>query len=492
MSAFFEEFKHLKIQLEDIKLATNNFSDNNLLGKGGFGNVYKGLICHSKGQEFVAFKRLDSRYGQGNSEFWREIMMLSRYTHKNLISLLGYCDEADEKILVYELASRGSLDNHLSDPTLTWKQRLQICLATAKGLNYLHDPKGLHERVLHRDIKSSNILLDENWNSKISDLGLSKMGPANQRHSVLITNIVGTIGYLDPQYLEMGMLTKESDVYSFGVVLFEVLCGKLCFSNKNGEYQTSVRMWKKSYIDKKLDEIIFQDLKQQMDPSSLEIFSDIAYQCIHEYREERPTMSLVVKKLESALNLQEIYESRIGFKSENGPDGENFMIQPPNDYVNSSNYRRESPTIPQYSHEEASVIQPDQLAQLAALLGNAKQLANEDFRQSDNNTLIPDSGYNIPQTGPSPSLHIGFEHHLSSLYHQVQQRFKQQQVFNMAPMGQSSQENTQAERDADPHKRPNTSLELAATILKQIQQGKTNETLELATTLLKQIQQGKT
>ncbi|XP_071695452.1 probable receptor-like protein kinase At5g24010 [Rutidosis leptorrhynchoides] len=310
MAAFFEQFKHLKIQLEDIKLATNNFSDNNLLGKGGFGNVYKGSIRHSKGQEIVAFKRLDGRYGQGNSEFWREIMMLSRYTHKNLISLLGYCDEAGEKILVYELASHRSLNNHLSDPTLVWKQRLQICLASAKGLNYLHDPKGLQQRVLHRDIKSSNILLDENWTPKISDLGLSKMGPANQRHTVLITNTVGTLGYLDPQYLEIGMLTKESDVYSFGVVLFEVLCGKLCFGNKNGQFQSSVRMWKKCYKYNKLDEIIFQDLKQQMGPRSLETFSDIAYQCVQEYREERPPMSLVVKKLERALEFQEIYESR--------------------------------------------------------------------------------------------------------------------------------------------------------------------------------------
>ncbi|KAI3692241.1 hypothetical protein L6452_32054 [Arctium lappa] len=166
--AFMDEFQHLKIHVEEIKLATNNFGDSNLIGTGGFGKVYKGEISHSKGQSMGAIKRLDSRHGQGNSEFWREIMMLSRYTHENLVSLLGYCDEAGEKILVYEHASHGSLDRHLSATTLTWMQRLRICVAAARGLNYLHDPKETHRRVLHRDIKSSNILLDENWNAKRS------------------------------------------------------------------------------------------------------------------------------------------------------------------------------------------------------------------------------------------------------------------------------------------------------------------------------------
>ncbi|KVH91952.1 Protein kinase, catalytic domain-containing protein [Cynara cardunculus var. scolymus] len=133
-------------------------------------------------------------------------------------------------------------------------QRLKICLGVARGLNYLHDPAGTQQRVLHRDIKSANILLDENWNAKISDLGLSK---------------IGTFGYIDPLYLEMGVLTKESDIYSLGVVLFESL----------------VRMWKKSYKEKKLDEIISRDLLQRMDLNFLETFSDIAYQCLQKTRD---------------------------------------------------------------------------------------------------------------------------------------------------------------------------------------------------------------
>ncbi|KAJ9538351.1 hypothetical protein OSB04_031084 [Centaurea solstitialis] len=310
MAKFFNEFQHLKIKLEEIKSATDNFGDDNLIGRGGFGKVYKGTISHSTGQRMAAFKRLDSKLGQGNSEFWKEITMLSRYTHENLVSLLGYCDEGDEKILVYEYASRGSLDRHLRDAALTWIQRLGICLGAARGLSYLHDPKGTQQRVLHRDIKSSNILLDENWNAKVSDLGLSRIGPANQEHTILISNMVGTVGYLDPLYLEMGMLTKESDVYSFGVVLFEVLCGRLCYEYSNSRVHTLVRMWKKSYKEKKLDEIIFHDMLQQMDPSSLETFSNIAYLCLHKSLEGRPMMADVVKELEIALEHQTTYEQR--------------------------------------------------------------------------------------------------------------------------------------------------------------------------------------
>ncbi|KVH91631.1 hypothetical protein Ccrd_006343 [Cynara cardunculus var. scolymus] len=317
MDIFFSEFKHLVIQLEEIKSATDNFGDNNLIGRGGFGKVYKGTISHYKGKSMAAFKRLDSTLGQGNSEFWKEIMMLSRYTHENLVSLLGYCDEGGEKILVYEYASRGSLDRHLSDPALTWMQRLRICLGAARGLSYLHDPKGTQQRVLHRDIKSSNILLDKNWNAKVSDLGLSRISPANQQHTIVISNMVGTLGYLDPLYLRMGLLTKESDVYSFGVVLFEVLCGRLCYEFSNSRYQTLVHTWKDSYKEKKLEEIIFQDMLQQMDPSSLETFSDIAYLCLHESLEGRPMTAHVVKELEIALERQVTYEQQIDYEDMN-------------------------------------------------------------------------------------------------------------------------------------------------------------------------------
>ncbi|KAJ0514732.1 putative protein kinase RLK-Pelle-CrRLK1L-1 family [Helianthus annuus] len=307
MVSFMKEFEHLKIHLEDLKEATKSFGSK-VIGAGGFGKVYEGEISHSKGRSIVAIKRLSREFGQGDLEFLKEIMMLSRCSHKNLISLLGYCDEDGEKILVYEHACNGSLDRHLSSNVLTWAQRLKICLDVAKGLQYLHDHRGTQQRILHRDIKSANILLDDKWNAKLSDMGLSKIGPANHQRSVLVTNVVGTPAYCDPQYMEAYTLTKESDIYSFGVVLFEVLCGRLCFKMTNGQLEILVPMWKQNYIHKKLDLIIFKDIIPPIDHNALKTFSDIAFQCLHYSREQRPTMSLLVKKLEIALKCQERHD----------------------------------------------------------------------------------------------------------------------------------------------------------------------------------------
>ncbi|CAI9284882.1 unnamed protein product [Lactuca saligna] len=304
MMHLINKFEHLKIQLEAIKLATDNFADENCIGRGGFGKVYKGELLHSKGKIVVALKRLDPKFGQGNPEFWKEIIMLSVYKHENIVSLLGFCDESNEKILVYEYASRRSLDSYLNDDDLTWIRRLHICIGAARGLAYLHNPGGTQQRVLHRDIKSSNILLDENWNAKISDLGLSKFGPANQQYTFLVSNVVGTLGYIDPLYIETGLLTKESDVYSFGVVLFEVLCGRLCISNENGIHQSLTALVRRYYPQNKISEMIYSNIKDGMDPRSLDMFTTIAYQCLKGDVEERPLMTDVVIKLQSALEHQ--------------------------------------------------------------------------------------------------------------------------------------------------------------------------------------------
>ncbi|XP_035838394.1 uncharacterized protein LOC110898700 isoform X2 [Helianthus annuus] len=309
MDAFLQQFQHLKIQLEDITSATDNFNDDNCIGRGGFGKVYKGELSHSKGRSTVAIKRLDPRHGQGIPEFLKEITMLSRYSHKNLICLLGFCYHGDEMILVYEHASRGSLDRHLNSPHLTWLQRFKICLYAAEGLSYLHDPRETHQRLIHCDVKSANILLDEQWNSKLSDFGLSIMGPANEQQSVIVTTASGTPGYCDPQYAMTHTLTKESDVYSFGVVLFEVLCGRLCCTYSNGRVeQNLVRTWIECYEEKKLNDITFKDTTiEPLEQSALETFSDIAYRCLKESREDRPRMAEVVTELATALGNQKVF-----------------------------------------------------------------------------------------------------------------------------------------------------------------------------------------
>ncbi|XP_035840809.1 receptor-like protein kinase ANXUR2 isoform X1 [Helianthus annuus] len=306
MDAFLQQFQHLKIQLEEITSATNNFHNENYIGGGGFGKVYKGEMSHSKGRSMVAIKRLDRRHGQGIPEFLKEITALSRYSHENLISLLGFCYQGDEMILVYDHASRGSLDRYLNSPHLTWSQRLKICLDAAKGLRYLHNPRGTHQRLIHCDVKSANILLDEQWNGKLADFGLSIMGPANEQQSVIVTMAAGTLGYCDPQYAMTHTLTKESDVYSFGVVLFEVLCGRLCCTYSNDRVQQNlVRTWIECYEEKKLNDIIFKDTAiLPLEQSALGIFSDIAYRCLKESREDRPRMAEVVIELATALQYQ--------------------------------------------------------------------------------------------------------------------------------------------------------------------------------------------
>ncbi|XP_076922927.1 uncharacterized protein LOC143584880 [Bidens hawaiensis] len=309
---FLGEFDHLKINLQDIKSATDNFGHNNVIGRGGFGPVYKAELSLPTGRKTVAFKRLDRRLGQGNLEFYKEIMMLSKYKHENLVSLMHYCIEGDEMILVYEYAPRGSLDRYVSDVNLTWSQRLKICVGVARAINFLHDPAETHQRLIHRDIKSSNILLDDKWTPKVSDFGLSKAGPANQPHTYVFSNAVGTPGYCDPLYFETGFLSKESDVYSFGVVLFELMCGRLCFEYRNGRLiEIFVNKWRKCYEEKRFDEIIFCEIKEEMQSGSLSMFSRIAYRCTNKAREERPTMVEVVKELEIALEQQEVYKNLV-------------------------------------------------------------------------------------------------------------------------------------------------------------------------------------
>ncbi|KAL8258356.1 hypothetical protein R6Q59_030397 [Mikania micrantha] len=296
-----EAVKHLQIPLRELFDATNEFSDQNIIAKGGFGNVYKGeSVKHGK----IAIKMLDPGLGQGDHEFRTEISLLSLYKHENIASLIGYCNEGQKKILVYRYEGNGSLDKHLSNKYLTWIQRLQICLDAARGLQYLHDDVGPEHRIIHRDVKSANILLDENWKAKISDFGFCKVGHANKQTSFLISNACGTPGYIDPDFLNTGYLTQKSDVYSFGVVLFELLCGRPTIVRKYKDNRVFLtNLIKTHWRRETLDEIIYSDLQNQIKTASLLTFTTIAYQCLMSGN-ERPTMKKVVEQLQEALNNQ--------------------------------------------------------------------------------------------------------------------------------------------------------------------------------------------
>ncbi|GJU15207.1 kinase-like domain, phloem protein 2-like protein [Tanacetum coccineum] len=293
----------LKLSLEYIKLATQSFSQDYIIGHGEFGNVYKG---HTHGHNIIAAKRLDTKSAQGEAEFMTELKILMEYKHENVIGLLGYSDEEDEKIIVYEYAARRSLDRYLSDNSLTWVMRLRICIDIAIGLEFLHGTVSSPEMVIHRDISSSNILLFDDWKAKITDFGLSLVCPTNQ--DVVIDNVTGTIGYRDPLYSKTSLLTKESDIFSLGAVLFDILCGKLSSEKLDNEYLYLPFLAKQHYYVGKLDELVFEGIKEQIVPQSYITFTRIALQCLHHRRERRPTASEVIIQLMEALKIQEDHE----------------------------------------------------------------------------------------------------------------------------------------------------------------------------------------
>ena len=293
------------MSLEDIKSATQNFSDDNILGRGGFGNVYKGVASHANGETRFAAKRLDRRFfGPGETGFFRELDIPLKYKHENVIGLVGYCDDEIEKIILHEFASRGRLDGYLSDASLTWVMRLKICIDIASGLNFLHATDVNQEVVIHRDIKSSNILLFEDWKAKIAGFGHSLVCPINQDIEYVIDDAAGTIGYSDPLYSKTHFLTKESDIFSLGAVLFDILCGKPSSIKLDDEFLFLPFLAKNRYQVGKLDELVFEGIKEQVDPQSFVTFARIAYQCLHHKRERRPKAGEVVIQLKRALEFK--------------------------------------------------------------------------------------------------------------------------------------------------------------------------------------------
>ena len=277
--------------------ATNNFDDKFLIGVGIFGKDYRGVL---RDGTKVALKRHKPESPQGIEEFRTEIEILSHCSHPHLVSLIGYCDERNEMILIYEYMENGNLKSHLygSDlPSMSWEQRLEICIGAARGLHYLHK-----NAVIHRDVKSTNILLDENFVAKITDFGISKTTPEfDQTH--LSTVVQGSIGYIDPEYFIRGQLTKKSDVYSFGVVLFEVLCARPAIGRS---HMISLAEWAvETQKMGQLEQIVDPTIVAKIRPESLRMFGETAIKCLAPSSKNRPSMGDVLWKLEYALRLQE-------------------------------------------------------------------------------------------------------------------------------------------------------------------------------------------
>ncbi|XP_058110827.1 leucine-rich repeat receptor protein kinase HPCA1-like [Magnolia sinica] len=282
----------------ELKKSTNNFSESNEVGSGGYGKVYRGTLPSG---QMVAIKRAQQGSMQGGLEFKTEIELLSRVHHKNLVALVGFCFEQGEQMLVYEYIPNGTLRESLSGRSgihLDWKRRLRISLGSARGLSYLHelaDPP-----IIHRDVKSTNILLDETLNAKVADFGLSKLVSDSAKGHVS-TQVKGTLGYLDPEYYMTQQLTEKSDVYSFGVVMLELVTAKQPI--EKGKYIVrEVRM----VMDKNVE---YHGLKEMIDPAICNTtnltgfgrFVELAMQCVEESATDRPTMSDLVKEIEIIL-----------------------------------------------------------------------------------------------------------------------------------------------------------------------------------------------
>ncbi|XVE87850.1 hypothetical protein DITRI_Ditri19aG0021300 [Diplodiscus trichospermus] len=222
----------LQFQLKAVREATDNFSEDNILGQGGFGAVYKGRL--HDGQE-IAVKRLFHESGQGEEEFKNEVLLMVRLQHRNLVRLQGFCLERKERLLIFEFVPNSSLDQFLFDPVkhprLDWDRRYKIITGIARGLLYLHEDS--RYRIIHRDLKAANILLDEEMNPKISDFGMARLFGADQTRDN--TRIAGTFGYMAPEYVKHGKFSLKYDVYSFGVLILEIISGdKISHFRNNG------------------------------------------------------------------------------------------------------------------------------------------------------------------------------------------------------------------------------------------------------------------
>ncbi|KAL3367807.1 hypothetical protein AABB24_008929 [Solanum stoloniferum] len=284
-----------RFQFRELQVATNNFSNKKILGKGGFGNVYKG--CLSDGT-IVAVKRLkDGNAIGGDKQFQTEVEMISLAVHRNLLRLYGFSMTPTERLLVYPYMSNGSVASRLkAKPPLDWTTRKRIALGAARGLLYLHeqcDPK-----IIHRDVKAANILLDDDCEAVVGDFGLAKL--LDHRDSHVTTAVRGTVGHIAPEYLSTGQSSDKTDVFGFGILLLELISGQRALEFGKAVNQKGIMLdWvKKIHLEKKLDLLVSKDLKDKYDRIELEEMVQVALICTQYHPSHRPKISEVVRMLE--------------------------------------------------------------------------------------------------------------------------------------------------------------------------------------------------
>lgn len=287
--------------LRELEASTNGFADENVIGEGGYGIVYHGIF---QDNTQVAVKNLLNNRGQAEKEFEVEVEAIGRVRHKNLVRLLGYCAEGAHRMLVYEYVNNGNLEQWLHGDVgpcspLKWEIRMNVILGTAKGLSYLHE--GLEPKVVHRDIKSSNILLDKQWNSKVSDFGLAKL--LGSESSYITTRVMGTFGYVAPEYASTGMLNERSDVYSFGVLIMEIITGRNPVDYSRPPEEVNLVDWlKKMVTNKNPDGVLDPKLAEKPSSRALKKALLVALRCVDPNALKRPKMGHVVHMLEAEVS----------------------------------------------------------------------------------------------------------------------------------------------------------------------------------------------
>ncbi|KNA10437.1 hypothetical protein SOVF_144390 [Spinacia oleracea] len=292
----------------ELKAATRNFRPDSVLGEGGFGSVFKGWIDENSYAAtkpgtgmVIAVKRLNQESFQGHREWLAEVNYLGQLYHPNLVKLIGYCVEDEHRLLVYEFMPRGSLENHLFRrgsyfQPLSWNLRMKVALGAAKGLAFLHSAE---TKVIYRDFKTSNVLLDSNYTAKLSDFGLAKDGPTGDKSHVS-TRVMGTYGYAAPEYLATGHLTARSDVYSFGVVLLEMLSGRRAMDKNRPSGEHNLVEWARPYLTnkRKIFRILDNRLEGQYSLDAAYRVSSLAFRCLSTEPKFRPMMNEIVKELD--------------------------------------------------------------------------------------------------------------------------------------------------------------------------------------------------
>lgn len=294
---------------EDLEAATNGFSRANLLGQGGFGYVYKGVLPGSK---TIAVKQLKVGGSQGEREFQAEVEIISRVHHRHLVSLVGYCIAGSQRLLVYEFVPNDTLELHLhgkGQANMDWSTRLKIATGAARGLAYLHED--CYPKIIHRDIKASNILLDANFEAKVADFGLAKLASEGFTH--VSTRVMGTFGYLAPEYASSGKLTDKSDVFSFGVMLLELITGRRPVDTTPSFSEDSLVDWARPLLarameDGTLDALVDPRIQNSYNKSEMMRVVACAASCVRHSGRRRPRMGQIVRVLEGDVSLDDLHE----------------------------------------------------------------------------------------------------------------------------------------------------------------------------------------